>query len=336
MLAGGWGFNRQNSIIAAELNDLAGFTPQSNMSTPLSLLKPAPYPFAFYDAAQEKVYVFGTWDRDGTIQSISMTGVSLWDKAEILEEQLPFPLYYFAGVWDPVSREAYVFGGSNRTSYPMDTIIRFRPDSTTNRIELLPDRLPRGLHYSTSVWDPVRRVAYIFGGNSNTGDRNEIYQFDPRGPAGSRVQTLLERLPGLTSFTGATYVPINENVYLFGGIVQGVLSPQILRFSPAGTPGSRLTVLPQQLPQGLLAARAVYDPNDQVVYLFAPMNTTWTSMGRILQFDPQTSQTNVVAQMDARRYPAAVYISSLDMHMVIGGQAPSFGTSSDMWAFKRD
>lgn len=162
--------------------------------------------------------------------------------------RLPAPRHAAGAVWDPVRDRAYLLGGRATVGgADLATITAFAPanGSAWDRASLPVPRAEAG-----AAWDPVREVAYLFGG---AGPEETILAWEPAtGEATTRSATL----PSARASTSATWDPDQEVAYVFGGVGSlGEPTDAIVAYDPvAGTAEATSATLPT--PRNATAAAA--------------------------------------------------------------------------------
>ncbi|MGQ0537008.1 MAG: Kelch repeat-containing protein, partial [Methanobacteriota archaeon] len=173
-----------------------------------------------------------------------------------------------SAVW--VDGVAYLFGGRKQQSGgcvitrhtdpppPMNSNEILRFDPVTNSFTTVLGRLPTATYHTSAVWDPVNRVAYVFGGCTDAlCPMRDIVRFDPV----TQTATLLPtQLPFGRQETAAVWDPVRNVAYVIGGAnfaSSGVLTPtdEVVEFNPAT---GNVQILRQRLPGPRQAPSALW------------------------------------------------------------------------------
>ena len=181
----------------------------------------------------------------------------------------------------------YVFGGWDNESGNLDEIVEFdlsSPITVTVISNTIPAAfLPTTRFDTSAVWDPVNKVAYIFGGNDGA-FLDDIVRFEPTSITPVTVLSITINsdfvLPSARKVTSAVWDPDNKVAYIFGGY-NGALLDEIVRFEPASiTP---VTIV-ASLPTTRQATSAVWDPVNKVAYIFGGYGAN--EIDEIVRFEP--------------------------------------------------
>ncbi len=158
-------------------------------------------------------------------------------------------------VVDPRTSKMYVFG---------ETIVEISPAAAFGqRVRATTDQLPTVRKAMNAVWNPDRNVAMIFGGyNPNNFFRyDEVFEYDPFRPEGSRLTLLADRIPFGRSGGAAVWDTWRSKAYLFGGVTSsGFTTSKVLEYDPLRPAGSRFTELVDRLPTTAAHLSAVFLP----------------------------------------------------------------------------
>jgi hypothetical protein len=224
-----------------------------------------------------------------------------------------------------------LFGGLT-ASGPIAQVVRFSPGAPAgSRVQVLPDQLPEGLSGATAVWDPVRSVAYVFGGRNTSQEVDRIFEFNPARAAGSRIVTLPDRLPLAGSLSTGVWDPAGRVAYVLGG-----RNTDLVRFDPTAPAGQKASLLPDRLPSSRTMVSAVFDARRAVFILFGGFTSYYSD--EIIRFDPRASAGNRVRVEDillSGRYGTmAVHDSSTGTSLIMGGQNDT--ALNEIWIYRRD
>jgi len=131
---------------------------------------------AIWDAARERVLIFGGRDSSFVLSGLLWSYEPAGDRWRLLDtrEPGPFPRATYSAAWDPQTEAMLVFGemhvpfddGSVGSSSEL-WVYRAREERW---VRLEPEGPRPGAWYShAAVWDPVRRQMLVFGGSTSDG-----------------------------------------------------------------------------------------------------------------------------------------------------------------------
>jgi len=93
---------------------------------------------------------------------------------------LPSARGYHAMVWDPVRNQVIMFGGFDATyPYYKNDLWCYDPVSNTWTNPAPGGTLPSARYGHAMVWDPVRNQVIMFGGNTASDYKNDLWCYDP-------------------------------------------------------------------------------------------------------------------------------------------------------------
>ena len=209
-------------------------------------------------------------------------------------------------------------------------IIQFRPDDPQgSRFQTLPDIFPSGIVDAASAWDPLRNVAYIFGGYDQTSQNVKVFIFDPLQPANSRLRLYSEQLPFAIRGSRAIWYPPEQAIYIIGGAGS---FRRIIRFNPAAPSGQQFSVLDiPSMPNYGTGPSLTYNLEDQAIYLFGGNDLALGDLSKIYRFNPLASpgplQFREVGQM---AYPmqgsGGFYLPQTGISAVVPGRSSGWPT----------
>lgn len=259
-----------------------------------------------WDSEAGVAYVFGGIDgflpRLDEIVVFKPDGANGPSVSVLPSDRLPFYHGSASSAWDPVERVAYLFAGNNSDG----RIVAFRPDAPAGqRVSILAsDRFPGSLVLSTATWNPVDRVAYIFGG-TNFSRTDEVWEFDPSRPVGQRLTILPDRLPSDRARSTAVWDSHRGVAMVYGGDTLDS-EREIVVFDPDRSAGSRVSTHPLQLQERADASAAAYDSLRDCTFLFAGINSVIGERSDAvwLVVPDEGVNTKVDRQPEARTQPA--------------------------------
>ena len=178
---------------------------------------------------------------------------------------------------DLTNGDLYIFGGKSGGRSLSEIVVVSRRSTSDKQVRLLPVELPSPRFNAASAWDPVRRKAYIFGGQeSYFPNVREILEFDPYASGGPSL-TVIGWLEHAVAGAGAVWDAHRGKILLFGG--KSEYAGHVVEFDPA----TRTTrVLADRLP------RDVVRPNVEVagtdIWVFGGVD--FDPVADVTRFDP--------------------------------------------------
>ena len=198
---------------------------------------------------------------------------------------------------DAATGKIYLLGGEDANESPTTTIYSF--DTNTKAITIEPVSLPIPLGFlSDSVaWDAVGRCAYIYGGLMGAYptrvQTNKIHKYDvDANTIVALSETLSQPLGGITA------VLVSGKVYVFGGFTNNnALSVSTIQRHDLNF--GTITTLSAVLPVPAAFMSHIYDPINNVIYLYAGYYRTRTAnieLNTIVKFDVGTETISVLPE----------------------------------------
>jgi hypothetical protein len=178
----------------------------------------------------------------------------------------PFNIFEQTMTYDPTTNRLVLFGGASRAYGNGDAAWLFNLDTET--WEAMPTTGAATQRMSQSmVYDPIRRVSWVFGGGAYPNPGNELWSFNASTRAWRRV-TPSGTVPAPRRFGAVAYDSRHDVVMLWGGIYDDnsryndtwIFRPttqQWVQLSPATSPPSPI----------LNAEDLAYDPENDVFVL---------------------------------------------------------------------
>lgn len=195
--------------------------------------------------------------------------------------------------------------------------------------------LPKAVSTASAVWDPVRKVAYIFGGEDADGTSDAIVKFNP---AANTAVTLSVKLPAARSGTSAVWDNTNNVAYVFGGWSGTVELNTIVKFDPSTGVDGTASNLGVSLPSPMQLTSAVWDSSNTVAYVFGGHHDS-TYLSTVVRFNPAGTTENLSATLPTtggitgRRYTSAVWDSSNKVAYIFGGYGSNGSYLDDILRF---
>jgi hypothetical protein len=209
--------------------------PRANAWTELLAPDTAPSPRSHhamaYDPGSETVLLFGgiggpdggttlndTWVYD--------TDKNSWSEVHPVGESPP-ARHGHTMVYDPGSRNILLFGGALKDSSSQEGVDTWAYDARAKTwTELHPlGALPSARCYHSTVWDPVARRVFLFGGAGGAGEPGALadtWAYDPRANAWTELRSS-GAPPSARSLHALAYDPASGRVIVFGGQGGGYL-----------------------------------------------------------------------------------------------------------------
>jgi hypothetical protein len=128
----------------------------------------------------------------------------------------PFNVFEQTMAFDPVANRLVLFGGAARSYGNPDAAWLFQPVTETWE-SVSAAGGPSQRSSQSMVFDPIRRVSWVFGGGAYPTPGNELWSFNATGETWSRV-TLSGAVPAPRRFGAMAYDSRHDIVMLWGGI----------------------------------------------------------------------------------------------------------------------
>jgi fibronectin type 3 domain-containing protein len=288
------------------------------------------------------VYVFGGFDEELETAGTIIRFDPQENEVIILDETLPGERHSMSAVWatglsqnsqpdGPGAHSCHpfcfdgggiLFGGKNRLASPDschpacaagEEILFF--DVETGGVTPASSTFPMARFGTSAVWDPVRNLAYVFGGFADVEDHEagglschpacvgrEVWSFDANE---DRLEPAPTSMPDPLGGTSAVWDPIQNVAYIIGGeiLVEG-LQPQsvtcamcsdaIYRFDP-----SDFSIeLVATMPAGRSNTSAVWDGAGVLIFGGA---TAMGATNEVLRYDPAAGTVATVGELPSGR-----------------------------------
>ncbi len=128
----------------------------------------------------------------------------------------PFTVFEQTMTYDPGTRRLVVYGGAEAPYLGSDQAWLFHVDTESWEVASTPSAPPARMSQSM-VFDPVRRVSWIFGGGPYPSATSELWSFDAAARTWERV-TPQGAVPSPRRFAAMAYDSRHDIVLLWGGI----------------------------------------------------------------------------------------------------------------------
>jgi hypothetical protein len=325
VVGGGINVQRLRELVGYDSMLPFGARVQNSFSLPTGLLPGA----AVFDGTRGEAFLFGGFGPNGyqsTILRVSPRAQGR-NKVLLLPDTLPSPRSQTSATWNPSTGHATIFGGLTPQG-PTAQIVRFDASAPQwSRVQVESDTLPVPLSGPATVWDPVRRVTWIFGGRTSQQDTDLVAQYDPARPAGSRLIVTGDHLPAPLSLATAVWDPIAQVAYVMGG-----RGSDVVLFNPSLPEGSRATLLADRFPSSRTMLGVVYDTGRDAFNLFGGFTSYYTD--EIIRFSPRGQQRMVVeSSLSPGRYgTVAVHDPATATTLVFGGQNDT--ALNEIWIYQ--
>ncbi len=199
----------------------------------------------------------------------------------LLPDPLPSGRSGMAAVFEPTEKVTYLFGGITDNGRPTREILRVNPFAAPGaQVTVLPDQLPAATDGLSAVYDSRRRTIYVAGG-----DFAEIFEFDYRRPAGSRLRAI-DQFSTPRRDMAAVFDAGRDAVFFIGGMRSStVYFSDIVRFSPGAPAGARLSVV-ASLPSERGSSAAVYDGIGDRILVIGGYSRNEGLLDRVIEYRP--------------------------------------------------
>jgi hypothetical protein len=188
----------------------------------------------------------------------------------------------------PDKKKIYIFGGRGNYNF-FDQILEY--DLLTNQVTPKSAKLPSARWGTSSVWDPIGNVVYIFGGlGVGSSNLNEILEYNPDTDVISPPKQA--RLTTGRYSTSAIWNTASNTAYIFGG--HSGLYPdltyynEILEYNPVD---DTINPLSKNLPSVRSKTSSIWDLTGNRAYVFAGTTTNNSLLNEIVEVDPCASST---------------------------------------------
>lgn len=228
------------------------------------------------DDASGRIYLFGGWTGSAFISHVVEFDPNAPAGARSqLVTYMKDGSAFGSALYDPDRSVVYAFGGSNNAGI-LDQILEFDAPGDLRPL----GGFPEDMIGAPSVHAATTGKTYAFG----TG----IYEIDMAADFGREVRATSDAFPSVRLASAVAWDAGRGVAYVFGGRnpSTGHRVADVYQFDPSAPDGSRLTALPDSLPEGLSSGAAVYSPRSGVVYVFGGVNSSGRATRTILRFDP--------------------------------------------------
>jgi hypothetical protein len=135
---------------------------------------------------------------------------------EITAAAHPFTVFEQAMTYDPNTHRLVVAGGADAAYHAGDQAWLFNVDTETWEMAATPSAPPARMSQSL-VFDPVRRVSYLFGGGTYPNPGNELWSFDAAARTWRQIPAQ-GAVPPPRRFGALAYDSRHDIVLLWGGM----------------------------------------------------------------------------------------------------------------------
>jgi hypothetical protein len=286
----------------------------ATQALPHRLPDPVSYAAVAYVPEQDKAYLYGGFNADGTVRNTILQYDLASGSVITLPVTLPISASMNSAVYDAENHAVYIFGGQIY-SYPLSGILKFDVrEHTLDTIGVLP---VASSAFST-VYVPDQRRAFLFGGMDATQSLSQTVVFDAASESASLLPAFLP-LPRYGS--AAAYDSARGKAYIFGGQYVFYTLGDIMGFEPGS---DTLDEIVADI-GARSGATSVYVPSRQGAYVFGGQDATGAPTNTIVAFDEQRMTTRAVAATlpISLTDVAAVYDTSTRQAYLFGGAVVS-------------
>ena len=256
---------------------------------------------------------------------------SAWTNLTADVGNAPSPRWLSSMVYDPVSRDVLLFGGSLCPSLPCAGLYG---DTWTysdfHWTELSPSTSPSPRYAATMAWDVKDHYAVLFGGFTGTTTLNDTWIF--QNGTWTNITATTNQTPGPRWRASMTYDAGDGEVLMFGGTdTAGTAYSDTWAFSG----GHWRKLSPSGSPPGRYRASMTYDPADNETVLFGgcttsscPDSSTWVF------HNDSWKQLSPSTHPSSRTYYYEAYAPQYSEVLLFGGAAEtSTATFNDLYSF---
>jgi hypothetical protein len=292
---------------------------------------------AVYDAARDRILVFGGFDgksRLNDVWSLSLRGRPRWRPLDPAGP-LPTPRSLHTAIFDPEGDRMVVFSGLTNGTVGDTWSLSLRGRTAWSRTDARAEPRIRWGH--TATFDPVRARMVVFGGTPDGYDLDgELWGLSlSASPIWTDLETPDKPPPPRRGLT-AVHDPVRGRALVFGGydqlfgfyndvwILSLVGRPVWTMLRPSGVPPS-----PRE------GHAAIYDPLRDRVLVFGGQTDAFTMSNEVwaLSLSGEPAWERIVttgAAPDARTHHTAIYDPTHDRMIIHGGVGSWYKT--DVWA----
>jgi hypothetical protein len=201
-------------------------------------------------------YIGDTWTYD--------FGTKKW--REIVTATHPFTSFEQTMTYDPNTRRLVLFAGAPAAYDDGNAAWLFNVDTETWELATTPTT-PSARMSQTMVYDPVRRVSWMFGGGPYPNPGSELWTFDASSRIWQRI-TPINAGPAPRRFTSMAYDSRHDVILLWGGIGSGTtVYADTWVFQPGTRTWTQLTPPSSPPPVSLNAEDLAYDAENDAFVL---------------------------------------------------------------------
>lgn len=188
--------------------------------------------------------------------------------------------------------------------------------------------------YTTAIYDEARNALVVFGGESASGNRNDVWMLEFSPVRWTNITPAAGPAPAARLTPNNVYDPAGDRMLMWSGLDSGFFN-DVWAFDLAGHTWTQY-MPPAPLPQPRYGSASVFDPQAGTLVMFAG----FTTLGRFhdtRRFDPVTGAWTEVtpALTPVERCLHASSYDSRDHRMILYGGQMS-GPLGDLWAFDLD
>jgi len=229
------------------------------------------------------------WDdvNDQMVAHGGTNGTSSWSTNESLDSYDPFSDTWthlnntykrqsHSAVWDSMTHEMIIFGGSFGWSTHYNTTLGF---NTSNGSWVTHKPAASERRYHSAAMDDVNRIMYIFGGWAPSAS-NELLAYD------LNTDSWTSKTPGGATRYGhsAIWDTLNNRMLVFGGY-SGGWSNQVIEYDPVSNSWTPLTPT-NTPPQGRYYHSAVWNPISNEMIIFGGLGSSSSYLNDTWSFGP--------------------------------------------------
>jgi hypothetical protein len=324
---------------------LAGTPHWSFLGSGGALVPPREEHVTVYDAAHDRLVVFGGIDAEQHVlsdcwsYSLSGVGAGTWN---LLGAAAAGPLarQSACGVYDPVRDRLLVFGGADSSGTLLgDTwALPMGAGGTWAKVPLASGE-PEGRERAAAAYDAGHDQMVVYGGRGQGGLLDVVLTLSFPGTAAWNTLMPSTPRPAAREWAAAIVDPLRDRLVVYGGGTPGPSSDVVAFGLGATHPWTTLT--PTSAPHPFRAAALVRDPVRNRMLLFGGLDASNVASNSVWSLDLSgpaawTLLTPTGAPPGARFYASAVYDAARDRVLVFGGVGfvPSFFVYNDVWSLQ--
>lgn len=282
-----------------------------------------------YHPSLKRFYLFGGINANGSLSNQILEYDPAGQSLTVKSNSLPTARSGTTAAYDSIAGKIYVFGGYVAGGAKVADIYEYNPIGNTLTAE--PATLPTSRSKMAAFYDTGTKKIYLFGGENFDGSKlDQIVSYEG---AFDTVVTLSTPLPSARSGVSASFDPVSQKGYLFGGEnASGLGLADILEFDANNSTWTLRTAV---LPSTRTLTGAAYHALSKKSYVFGGITSAGTA-DAVLEYDPVAD--SVVARNAVLTSSRASFGAGFDgvtggIYLFGGETSPGGGRVADILQF---